>query len=236
MTFFWFYFSTVFKIFLRTSISGHIILVFSPVYAKKWAAEIYFSIFAQAKDITHTWIFGFTLTAQVTKQIWFNLSKTFLRLDGWNFKIISENWVFVGILQNIRGNLHFFNTGIPFQWPLRAFSPIRTTLSYFDSLIYMCKYQSWFRVNQRCSALNIQWVRAKKINAEQRWFRAVSLKQRCSALKQRWIFQFWTALIQKKSKLISADVYHVLWISAEKRQNYETALFSTDYLWDFNPG
>ena len=34
----------------------------------------------------------------------------------------------------------------------------------------------------------------------------------------------------------SADVYHVLWISAGKRQNYETALFSADYLWNFNPG
>ena len=93
-----------------------------------------------------------------------------------------------------------------------------------------------------------------------------SLKQRCSALKQGWVFQFWTALIQRKSELISsetelisadvyhvlwisaekrqnyetalfsADVYHFLWISAEKRQNYETALFSADYLWDFNPG
>ena len=27
-----------------------------------------------------------------------------------------------------------------------------------------------------------------------------------------------------------------IWISAEKRQNYETALFSDDYFWDFNPG
>ena len=74
----------------------------------------------------------------------------------------------------------------------------------------------------------------------QRWTALIqscfSLKQRCSALKQLWIFQFWTALIQRKSELISADVYHVLWIGAEKRQNYETALFSADYLWDFNPG
>ena len=89
----------------------------------------------------------------------------------------------------------------------------------------MCKYQSWFRVNQRCSALKIQCFRDKKISFE-------------TAL-----FSSETALIQKKSglissetKLISADVYHVLWISAEKRQNYETALFSADYLWDFNLG
>ena len=68
------------KSFVCTSISRHITLVFSPVYGKKWAKQIYFSIFIQAKDITHTWIFEFTVTAQVTKQIWFNFSKTFLRL------------------------------------------------------------------------------------------------------------------------------------------------------------
>ena len=51
-----------------------------------------------------------------------------------------------------------------------------------------------------------------------------ALSQRCSALKQRWIFQFWTALTQRKpelisseTELISADVFHVLWSSAEKR-------------------
>ena len=68
----------------------------------------------------------------------------------------------------------------------------------------------------------------------------------CSSNKTDMVqlfFQFWTALIQRKSELISsetelisADVYHVLWMSGEKRQNYETVLFSGDYLWDFNPG
>ena len=43
-------------------------------------------------------------------------------------------------------------------------------------------------------------------------------------------------LISSETELISADVYRVLWISAEKRQNYETALFSADYLCDLNPG
>ena len=127
-------------------------------------------------------------------------------------------------------------------------------LRYFDSLIYICKYQSWFRVNQRwvsaverCSALFSAENPMFQSKENQRWTALIqscfSLKQRCSALKQRWIFQFWTALIQRKSELISsvselisADVYHVLWISAEKRQNYETALFRADYLWDFNPG
>ena len=77
-----------------------------------------------------------------------------------------------------------------------------------------------------------------------------ALNQRCSALRQRWNFQFWTALIQKKSELISsetvmissetvlisADVFHILRISPEKRQIGEAALFSADFLWDFNPG
>ena len=58
----------------------HITLAFSPVYEKKWATEIYFSNFVQAKDITQTWIFGFTVTAQVTKQIWLSFSETFLRV------------------------------------------------------------------------------------------------------------------------------------------------------------
>ena len=72
----------------------------------------------------------------------------------------------------------------------------------------------------------------------QRWF---SLKQCCSAPKQRWIFQFWAALIQRKSELISsetalisADVFHFIWIIAEKHQISETALFSADYL-SFQP-
>ena len=108
----------------------------------------------------------------------------------------------------------------------------------------MCKYRSWFRVNQRWISAENPMFQSKE---NQRWTTLIqscfSLKQRCSALKQRWFFQFWTALIQRKSELISsetelisADVYHVLWISAEKRQNYETALFSAYYLWDFNPG
>ena len=71
---------TFFKIFRSTSISRHVILNFKSVYVKKWATNIYFSIFVHAKDITNTWIFRFTVTAQVTKQIWFNFSETFLCL------------------------------------------------------------------------------------------------------------------------------------------------------------
>ena len=101
------------------------------------------------------------------------LFKNIFAFIGVKFQdLFREICVFAVNLQNFHP---FFNTGIPFQWPLRAFSAFRTTLSYFDSLIYMCKYQSWFGVNQRCSALKIQCFRAKKIRTEQRWFRAVSL-------------------------------------------------------------
>ena len=127
------------------------------------------------------------------------------------------------------------------------FSALRNTLLYFYSLIYMCKYQSWFKVNQ-C------WI-----SAVQRWKSNVS-ELRNSALNnadselflsETALFSCGTALnfsvlnsadsekierISSETELISANLYHVLWISAEKRQNYGTALFSADYLWDFNPG
>ena len=77
-----------------------------------------------------------------------------------------------------------------------------------------------------CRLLNTQCFRVEKTALIQSWF----------SLKQRWIFQFWTALIQRKSELISADALCVLWMSAEKHQNSETALYRADYLWDFTLG
>ena len=60
---------------------------------------------------------------------------------------------------------------------------------------------------------------------------------------QSWKNQRWTELIQRKpdlvsseAELISANVFKVLWINAEKRQISEAALLSAGYLWDFNPG
>ena len=57
---------------------------------------------------------------------------------------------------------------------------------------------------------------------------------------QSW---FSTALIQRKpdmvdseTALINAVVFHIFWMSAEKQQLSETALFSADYLWDFHQG
>ena len=58
-------------------------------------------------------------------------------------------------------------------------------------------------------------------SAQQRWFRE---NQRWTALKQRW-----SALVflnHSETALISAEIYEIS----------ETALFSADLLWDFNPG
>ena len=58
-------------------------------------------------------------------------------------------------------------------------------------------------------------------SAEQRWFRE---NQRSTALKQRWSALVF--LTYSETALISAEIYKIS----------ETALFSADLLWDFNPG
>ena len=67
--------------------------------------------------------------------------------------------------------------------------------------------QSKSLLNQHCSALKPKCFGTEKFNAD-----------------QRWNFEFWTALVQKKSELIksgttliSAGILRVLWISAEGR-------------------
>ena len=85
-------FFTFFKIFLSTSISRHITPVFSPVYEKIIATKIYFSIFVQAKYITNNWIFGFTVTAQVTKTDMVQLFKTFFAFIGVKFQDYSKKF------------------------------------------------------------------------------------------------------------------------------------------------
>ena len=58
-------------------------------------------------------------------------------------------------------------------------------------------------------------------SAEQRWFRE---NQRWTALKQRWSALVF--LTHSETALISAEIFEIS----------ETALFSADLLWDFNPG
>ena len=139
-------------------------------------------------------------------------------------------WIFAVIFQNFWGNLRFMNTRNAI---LMTNLCVSITSYYVITIWYSHPHvliseliHSKSALDKGCSALKIPCFRAKKISAEQRWF----------SLEQRWILQFWTALIQRKSELISADVFHILWISTEKRQNSETALLSADYLWDFNSG
>ena len=97
------------------------------------------------------------------------------------------------------------------------FSAFRTTLSFFDSLIYMYKYQSWFKANQRWksnvseqrkSALNsahselflsetalnfsvLNSADSEKIRADQRWCLSCSLNQRWKTSK------LWNSAVQR---------------------------------------
>ena len=95
-------------------------------------------------------------------------------------------------------------------------------------------------LNQRCSALKTQCFRLLKNADSKPFFCETTL----FSVNQCWIFQFWTAVIQRKSDLIcsetaliSADVFQFLWISFKKRQISEKTLLSAaDYLWDFNSG
>ena len=65
----------------------------------------------------------------------------------------------------------------------------------------MCKYQSWFWVNQRWISAVQRWKSNVSEQKKERWTALIqscfSLKQRCSALKQRWIFQFWNRADQR---------------------------------------
>ena len=102
-----------------------------------------------------------------------------------------------------------------------------TTFWYSHLLVLVSQLiQSKSELNKRFSTLKTQYFRADSF-----W---ISANQCC-------ILQFWTALAQRNSELISsktalisADVFHDLWISAEKCQMSETALFSTIYFWSFN--
>ena len=147
----------------------------------------------------------------------------FLPLVGWTFKIIQKNWVFVVILQNFGGIHLFLKTRISVWWPLCHVFITLTWLSYCDIFIYMYKYRNWFRVNQRCSALKILCFRVKKISADSELIfseTALNFSVLNSADSEK---------VRADQAWNSADAFHVLWISTEKRQISEIALFSPDY-------
>ena len=91
---------------------------------------------------------------------------------------------------------------------------------------FVPKYPRWrLRDIHRWSALiqnKFRSVSALLIN----WKSPNSAENENFRSQESALIQGWTALISSETELISADVFHVLWISAEKRQNYETALFS----------
>ena len=78
---------------------------------------------------------------------------------------------------------------MPFDWQLCAFSALRATLSYFDGLIYMCKYQSWFRVNQRW----ISAVHRRKSNVSEQRKSALNSADSELFLSETALFQFWNS-------------------------------------------
>ena len=135
------------------------------------------------------------------------ISKLFSSLMGWILKINSKNLSFCSLFAKFWGNLHFL------WYQKRNFNDHFMRFDHFWLLYHdvcsMCKNQKWFRVNQ-C------WI-----STFQRW----------------WALNF-SVLISTASENIKANqrwCFHVLWISAEKRQISETALFTADYLWDFHP-
>ena len=227
-----FIFSKIY-IFIHTSISRNIFQILGPICENKLTTKTLLN-FSRAKDKTKSRKFGYFVTAQVTKMIWFKFSKAFSRLVAWVSKFITKILSSFGqfieywgtfTLYWIRG-CHSFDQFKRFVTSNYAITTWDNHLNVRISKLIQIKSVP----NQRFSALKTLCFRAKKISTEQRWFRADS----------HWngadVFQFWTALNQRKTELISADVFHILWISAENCQKFETALFSADYLWDFNMG
>ena len=91
---FQFYSKILFIIFEASQFWGTWFL-FSAQYTKSSEQQKFTcSIFLQAKDIIKTWIFGFVVTAQVTKQIWFNFSKNVFAFSGMNFQDYLEKLSF----------------------------------------------------------------------------------------------------------------------------------------------
>ena len=126
--------------------------------------------------------FWFIVTNQVTKQIWFNFSKTFSRLIGWIFKDISESCVFAGILQNIWRNLHFSNRR----------NVILMTTSSVVTIWYSHLPVLISELIQSKSAMKTQSFRATKISADFLWNSAEFFSS-----EQRWFKenQSWSALM-----------------------------------------
>ena len=102
----------------------------------------------------------------------------------------------------------------------------------------------WTALIQLLSARKNQFFRAAKSTLNSADSELILSETALISDEQRWIFrseqrwfkenQSWSGL---KQIWHSAGIFHVFWMnSAEKRQISEAVLFSTEYLWDFNPG
>ena len=109
-----------------------------------------------------------------------------------------------------------------------------------------CGFYAVPRRKQSCRDTRVDV--SETFSADQLWFRILSgLFQRCSLPENLWtaLIQLWTALkteiFRAKNQRWNSAVQ--LWNRADSELNSaeifeisETALFSADLLWDFNPG
>ena len=122
--------------------------------------------------------------------------KFFNSIFGWTFKKIWKKLSFCCYFTEYWENYHFLN--------------MRNIWKRFDHF--------WLRYHHL-----IFHSTCVNIRADSEYISAESALKPQFSLKQRWFFQFWTALIQRKSEMISsetelssADVFQVPWISPEK--------------------
>ena len=150
--------------------------------------------------------------------------KNILPFSWMNYQFYSKK-SFAIILRKNGRNLHYLNTKNAI---LMTTSSVFITSDNVITIWYSHLHVSISELNESESALN------------QRCLAPFSAE---NSMCQSWEKQFATALNRRKSELIrfeteliSTNVCHILWISAEKRQNFETALFRVDYPWDFSLG
>ena len=145
---------------------------FSSLFAKrsKETTEIRCSTFLRAKYITKTRRFGISVTAQVTKLIWFNFSKASSRLVGWTFKTF-----------RIRVFLSFYKILVQF-----------TTFEYEE-----CHFDNHFKRFHHFW-LDSLWNSAEfsiLSSADSKKIRTDQLRKKACSLNQRWkLSKLWKVL------------------------------------------
>ena len=164
-------------------------------------------IFLVGQRYNKAWNFEFFWYCSSIKTDMVQTFKNIFPFSGMKFQDFSKILRFCCHFVEFWGNWHFSIPGMPFQWPLCAFSSLLTTLSHCSFFIYTFwseLMQSKSALNHRFSALKILCFRVKKISAEKRWFRADFLWNRADqpwcpscSLKQCWkTSNLWNSAIQ----------------------------------------